>query len=183
MNAAAPTFLMPSLLKSSCFLLLTALTARAAPVNASLRPGLDLNGQWHRIVDPYDTGYYDYRLQPYDAAAQPSGGFFLDRRPQAETDLIEYSFDASPLLAVPGDWNSQDERLLYYEGTVWYRRLFDYTPSGANSRVSSGSARPTTKPMSISTVTNSAITWVVSRRLPSRRPRCSSRAATRSWSA
>ena len=135
MNAAAPTFLMPSLLKSSCFLLLTALTARAAPVNASLRPGLDLNGQWHRIVDPYDTGYYDYRLQPYDAAAQPSGGFFLDRRPQAETDLIEYSFDASPLLAVPGDWNSQDERLLYYEGTVWYRHLFDYTPSGANSRV------------------------------------------------
>ena len=114
---------------------MSALPFRAAPANAFLRPGLDLNGQWHQIVDPYDTGYFDYRLQPYDAAAQPSGGFFLDQRPRAETDLIEYSFDASPTLAVPGDWNSQDGRLLYYEGTVWYRRLFDYTPSGSNSRI------------------------------------------------
>ena len=114
---------------------MSALSLRAAPANALLRPGLDLNGPWHQIVDPYDAGFYDYRLQPYDAAAQPQGGFFLDQRPRAETDLIEYSFDASPTLAVPGDWNSQDGRLLYYEGTVWYRRLFDYTPSGPNSRL------------------------------------------------
>ena len=113
---------------------MTALTLRASPANAFLRPGLNLNGQWHQIVDPYDTGYFDYRLQPYDAADQPSGGYFLDRRPKAETDLIEYSFDASPTLAVPGDWNSQEERLFYYEGTVWYRRQFDYTPSGSNAR-------------------------------------------------
>ena len=126
---------MPRLLIFYCFLLMSALPFRAAPANAFLRPGLDLNGQWHRIVDPYDTGYLDYRLQPYDAAAQPSGGFFLDRRPQAETDLIEYSFDASPTLAVPGDWNSQEERLLYYEGTVWYRRRFEYTPASPNSRL------------------------------------------------
>jgi beta-glucuronidase len=29
-------------------------------------------------------------------------------------------------LSVPGDWNSQREALLFYEGMVWYRRTFDY---------------------------------------------------------
>jgi len=126
---------MPSLPTASFLLLMSALTLRAAPANAFLRPGLNLNGQWRQIVDPYDTGFYDYRMHAYDEAAQPSGGFFLDQRPLAETDLIEYSFDASPTLAVPGDWNSQEERLFYYEGTVWYRRQFDYTPSSSNSRL------------------------------------------------
>ena len=36
---------------------------------------------------------------------------------------------------VPGDWNSQDDRLLYYEGTLWYRRLFDYPAPAAGRRV------------------------------------------------
>lgn len=100
----------------------------AAPAmqNALSRPGLDLNGKWHVIVDPYENGYYDYRHQPYDAAPHPTGGYFLDRKPADKTDLVEYDFDTSPTLDVPGDWNSQDERLFYYEGTVWYRRRFDY---------------------------------------------------------
>jgi beta-glucuronidase len=38
------------------------------------RQTTSLNGQWHVIVDPYDTGYFDYRRQPYDAAAKPSDG-------------------------------------------------------------------------------------------------------------
>ena len=58
--------------------------------------------------------------------APPDGGYFLDRKPADKTDLVEYDFDTSPTLDVPGDWNSQDERLFYYEGTVWYRRRFDY---------------------------------------------------------
>ena len=36
---------------------------------------------------------------------------------------------------VPGDWNSQDNKLLYYEGTIWYRRLFDYKKSAPDNRV------------------------------------------------
>ena len=39
---------------------------------------------------------------------------------------MEYSFDASPVLNVPGDWNTQREPLMFYEGTVWYRREFNY---------------------------------------------------------
>jgi beta-glucuronidase len=103
--------------------LLTCPMLRAEPVIANVyaRKALSLDGDWHTIVDPYDNGYLDYRLQPYDAQEKPTGGYFLDRKPAAPSDLVEYNFDTSPVLQVPGDWNSQDEKLLYYEGTVWYR--------------------------------------------------------------
>src|ERR1035437_4879009 len=68
-----------------------------------------LNGQWHVIVDPYDTGYFDYRRQPYDESAKPGGGFFLDHQAKDKTDLVEYNFDTSPTLNVPGDWNRSEE--------------------------------------------------------------------------
>ena len=97
--------------------------------NVSSRPGMTLAGKWHVIVDPYENGYYDYRREPYDAAPAPRGGYFLDRKPADRSELVEYDFDTSPTLRVPGDWNSQDERLFYYEGSVWYRRKFDYTSS------------------------------------------------------
>ncbi len=103
--------------------------AAEALQNVYGRAGTTLNGEWRVIVDPYENGYYNYRREPFDAAAEPSGGYFLDRKPADRSELVEYDFDASPKLAVPGDWNSQDERLYYYEGTVWYRRKFDYTPT------------------------------------------------------
>jgi beta-glucuronidase len=104
-------------------------------LNAYTRPGLDLNGKWHVIVDPYENGYYDYRHQPFDAAPQPTGGYFLDKKFSDKGDLIEYDFDKSPTLEVPGGWNSQDEKLFYYEGTVWYRRRFDYSPTAPGGRL------------------------------------------------
>lgn len=95
-----------------------------------------LNGKWNYIIDPYETGYYDYRYKPYDESPNPSNGaFYLDKKQKDKTELIEYSFDKSPTLWVPGDWNSQDSRLLYYEGTVWYRRLFDFKKASSNNRV------------------------------------------------
>jgi beta-glucuronidase len=94
-----------------------------------------LNGKWRVIVDPYDTGYYDYRHQPYDASPHPGGGFFLDRHAKDKTDLVEYDFDHSPTLNVPGDWNSQDEKLFYYEGSVWYRTKFDVAKSTPGHRL------------------------------------------------
>jgi beta-glucuronidase len=110
------------------------LLADPALANVYDRHPVSLNGQWRRIVDPYETGYSDYRGTPYDTAAKPTGGFFLDRRHPGKSDLVEYSFDTSPTLNVPGDWNSQDERLFYYEGSVWYRRLFDCPAPGADKR-------------------------------------------------
>lgn len=108
--------------------------APAPLMHASARQALSLNGRWHIIVDPYDNGYVDYRLERYDAAAKPSGGYFLDAKPKSPGELVEYDFDRSPSLNVPGDWNSQDAKLFYYESTVWYRRLFDYSPRAAGDR-------------------------------------------------
>ncbi|HEX7652051.1 MAG TPA: glycoside hydrolase family 2 TIM barrel-domain containing protein, partial [Verrucomicrobiae bacterium] len=94
-----------------------------------------LNGKWNIIVDPYDTGYFDYRRQAYDAGGKVNGGYALDRKPKNAADLVEYDFDTSPTLNVPGDWNSQDDKLFYYEGTVWYRRKFTAPSLAAGHRL------------------------------------------------
>ncbi len=96
------------------------------------REVLSLNGRWNYIIDPYENGYYDYRHQPFDKAAKPSGGFLLDRKQTDKRELIEYDFDLSPTLNVPGDWNSQVEKLELYEGTVWLRRKFDVQPTAGS---------------------------------------------------
>lgn len=108
-------------------LMMTFPAASEATAIASLpsRPSTSLNGQWRAIVDPYDTGFYNYRLDAFDASGKPTGGFALDQPHDDPSALIEYNFDTAQILNVPGDWNSQDERLFYYEGSVWYRRKFD----------------------------------------------------------
>jgi beta-glucuronidase len=98
------------------------------------RSSQTLNGKWHVIVDPYENGYYNYRLDPHDAAPRPTQGYFLDKKWTDKSELLEYDFDTSPTLKVPGDWNSQDDKLFYYEGTVWYRTKFDFKPKAANTR-------------------------------------------------
>ncbi len=115
---------------------LASVPTRAEVVLADVfaRQVTSLNGKWRVIVDPYDTGYYDYRHQPYDASPYPGGGFFIDRHAKDKTDQVEYNFDTSPTLNVPGDWNSQDEKLFYYEGSVWYRTKFDVKKSAPDHR-------------------------------------------------
>src|SRR5450756_657148 len=88
--------------------------------NVEHRKTISLNGTWHYIVDPYDNGYYDYRHQPR------KDGFFQNEKPKTPRDLVEYDFDKSDTIQVPGDWNSQKKELFYYEGTVWYQRAFTY---------------------------------------------------------
>ena len=96
--------------------------------NTGARQTISLNGQWKTIIDPYESGYYDYRYQP------SANGYFKDDKPKTKSDLLEYDFDASGSLTVPGDWNSQGERLFLYEGTIWYKKSFDYQP-GPNTRL------------------------------------------------
>ena len=90
--------------------------------NIDGRQRMNLGGRWQTIIDPYENGYYDYRYQP------SPNGYFKNAKPKTPSDLIEYDFDTSQQLNVPGDWNSQDEKLLFYEGTVWYKKSFDYQP-------------------------------------------------------
>src|SRR5689334_2651799 len=88
--------------------------------NTEARKTTSLDGQWQVIVDPYESGYYDYRYQPSD------NGYFKNAKPKSKSDLIEYDFDKSATLKVPGDWNTQTDQLFFYEGTVWYKKSFDY---------------------------------------------------------
>ncbi|MFZ4521283.1 MAG: glycoside hydrolase family 2 protein [Bacteroidales bacterium] len=104
--------------------------------NISERVALSLNGKWNYIIDPYEMGYYDYRTRPYDENPKPQDrAFFTNTKPKDKTERIEYDFDKSPTLLVPRDWNSQEEKLLYYEGTLWYKKSFDYQKSASGNRV------------------------------------------------
>lgn len=96
--------------------------------NIQGRNNLSLNGRWNYIIDPYEMGYYDYRHEPFDQSASGKGGFYDDKQQKNKSELIEYNFDLSPTLKVPGDWNSQVEKLELYEGTIWLRQKFNITP-------------------------------------------------------
>ena len=92
--------------------------------NVLSRSTVSLNGSWHYIVDVQEEGYYDYRMKP------TPWGFFQNAKPQKPEDLIEYDFDKAPVMQVPSDWNTQDERLFFYEGTVWFKRAFQWHRNG-----------------------------------------------------
>jgi len=80
--------------------------------NVEGRTSISLDGSWNSIVDPYETGI--------------QSRYFLNAKPKTKSDLVEYDFARSPKLRVPGDWNTQRESLLFYEGPVWYQRDFSY---------------------------------------------------------
>ncbi len=101
------------------FLLLTLTSfgyATADPVppiqNVSNRTTISLNGAWQAIIDPYETGL--------------NARFYLNAKPKDKRELLEYDFDKSDVLNVPGDWNSQKKELFFYEGAVWYKKSFSY---------------------------------------------------------
>ena len=87
--------------------------------NPYLRNHESLNGEWNIIIDPYENGFYNYRYE------ENPNGFLKNQKPKDKSELIEYDFDKSPTLMVPGDWNTQRENLFFYEGTVWYKKSFD----------------------------------------------------------
>lgn len=93
--------------------------------NISGRETICLDGEWKTIVDQYENGYYDYRLKPMSDERT----FFADDSYHKDpTRLVEYDFDTDLTLRVPGDWNTQREKLYYYEGTIWYKKTFDIVP-------------------------------------------------------
>jgi beta-glucuronidase len=92
------------------------------------RTHLSLNGRWNYIIDPYEMGYFDYRHMPFDQSSTGKGGFYDDRQQKDKGELIEYDFNLSPNMKVPGDWNSQADKLEFYEGTIWLRQKFQADP-------------------------------------------------------
>ncbi len=95
-------------------------------INIADRQAWSLDGQWKYLVDQYGIGYYTYRRIPLP----DSESFFADNSfDNDRTKLVEYSFDRGGDIRVPGDWNTQFDKLYYYEGMVWYRTLFQAAPA------------------------------------------------------
>ncbi|WP_113661755.1 glycoside hydrolase family 2 protein [Pedobacter nanyangensis] len=129
------------MIKRTQYLLLLLLSVTFLSANAQLvqnifgRKHLSLNGRWNYIIDPYEMGYYDYRHEPFDQSKSGKGGFYDDRKQVNKSELIEYNFDLSPTLKVPGDWNSQVEKLELYEGTIWLRNKFQANPQAGKKYI------------------------------------------------
>ncbi|MBB6145964.1 beta-glucuronidase [Silvibacterium bohemicum] len=108
-------------------LLFSTLLAAAEPHSTSLadvdhRPSVSLDGPWHSIVDPYKGGWGSNTDEPGPR------GYAANLHYTPGEALLEYDFAKSPVLQVPGDWNTQREDLFYYEGLLWYQRDFTYHP-------------------------------------------------------
>jgi beta-glucuronidase len=90
-------------------------TATPAPLiqNIAGRSAISLDGTWQVIVDQFEAGA-GMRL-------------FENAKAQTPRDLVEYNFDTSGTLQVPGDWNSQRGELLFYEDSIWYKKSFSFT--------------------------------------------------------
>jgi beta-glucuronidase len=84
------------------------------------RPTISLNGDWHAIVDPYGTGLYTFH------GDVRTDGYFMNGKQAPGGEPVEYDFQQSPVLQVPGDWNTQRESLFFYEGPIWYQKDFWY---------------------------------------------------------
>lgn len=102
-------------------------------VNTQGRKTISLNGTWHYIVDPYDTGFYDYRYK--ERPEGDAGAYWNNSEPKEPTQWTEHGYKAPYNIEVPGDWNSQDRMFAYYEGTLWYQREFDKPATAAGEDV------------------------------------------------
>jgi beta-glucuronidase len=113
-------------MRFSAFLFAAALFGQQVDTvqNIGARAGASLNGAWQYLLDPYEAGYYDFHMKPI-----ADSGLGSNRQPANKSDKYEIAFTAqTPTLQVPGDWNTQRPELLWYEGTVWLRHTFDFSP-------------------------------------------------------
>jgi beta-glucuronidase len=97
--------------------MLIPLQAQTVIQNVYGRNHLSLNGKWQIIINWYDI--------KHEAIGK-------DMKPTGKTDFVEFDFSDAMQLQVPGDWNSQLPELKYYEGTVCYKRVFDYSRKQGN---------------------------------------------------
>ena len=82
--------------------------------NVAARSTRSLDGRWQAMVDAYGIGIGDWKAA------------WRDRTPVRRDEFLEYGFDDAFTLQVPGDFNTQQPELHWLEGSVWYRRSFDF---------------------------------------------------------
>ncbi len=87
------------------------------------RPKESLNGQWHFSIDAYDTGLRAgwHQVRRHDEQGRPLPW--------------DYDADGGELIPVPSCWNLFQPEYMYYEGSAWYAREFQYTAEAEGERV------------------------------------------------
>jgi beta-glucuronidase len=117
------------------FALLLSATGFSQPLITDLpsRKTVSLDGKWQYIVDPYETGFRNYRWD--ERAENDKEAYWSSDVPENKTDRKEHGYNDKYSINVPGDWNSQDPKFLYYEGTVWYKKSFDVKLPIPNEKV------------------------------------------------
>ncbi len=83
-----------------------------APILANIdgRHAQTLNGTWNAMIEPTIFSLNDIM-------------HFAESNYQARPgELVEVNLENGLTLQVPGDWNTQEERLFFYNGKVWYKR-------------------------------------------------------------
>ena len=101
--------------------------------NIPHRQALSLDGYWQYVADPYETGFYDYRYK--ERKENDPDAYWTTDVPTTKSDKKEFGYTDKYRLRVPGDWNSQAPEWRYYEGTIWYKKSFDFTKRRAGDRV------------------------------------------------
>jgi len=100
--------------------------------NTGARKSVSLNGKWQYIVDPYETGFYDYR---YKELKEDNPDAYWNTDVQVnKTEKKEHGYIEKYSLIVPGDWNHQQPEFTFYEGTIWYKKSFDMEKVAAGSK-------------------------------------------------
>jgi beta-glucuronidase len=128
------------MLKNTKYILLLLVVASAAIVkaqnnlitNVQSRKAFSLNGKWQYIVDPYETGFYDYRYK--ELKEDNRDAYWNTDVPVNKTEKKEHGYNDKYSIDVPGDWNHQKPEFLYYEGTIWYKKSFDYNKQNTTDR-------------------------------------------------
>ena len=96
-------------------LILTCSNLFSGGADPDVRQVVTLNGRWEIIVDPYTRN-----------DNSKSNKVYLNESCDDLTRRIEYRFSNEHILDVPGDWNTQGERFFLYEGTIWYKKDFEW---------------------------------------------------------
>lgn len=81
--------------------------AQDCMTNVPVRKTVNLNGQWQTVMDWYNLGV--------------SRGIHKDEPRPDNNHFNEYAFQ-DQMLTVPSYWNSQQPKLEYYEGSMWYKK-------------------------------------------------------------
>lgn len=113
-----------------------ALQTGPALVSADMRQHRSLDGAWHWSVDPYRDGLTGFHGgPPNDSTRRWADTIQADVAARDPRALFEFDMQQSPQTHLPASWIGHGPEMRYYQGLVWYQRVFDATAPRPGTRV------------------------------------------------